>query len=253
MPKVLARRRRNVHEQIKSDRMWGEFLDLYREYASTHAGPKHLNDERRVAARDIFPHLPPPSTRPILDVGCGQGLLVQVLLDAGYIATQGADISPEQVAIAHSRGLTTSVHCLDYRKVVGTTEWMAVIATDLVEHLSKSEAIELFDLVRSSLGRDGCFIMRSPNATSPFAGNYQYSDITHQTFLTPRSFVQLARLTGFRTAVAYPCAPVGDGVRLLLRQAVWTVSSWAMRLSLAAETGRTDHIVTQNFVGVARP
>ena len=53
---------------------------------------------------DIRPALPGPEAGPVLDIGCGQGALVRLLLNDGYDAA-GVDISPEQVAIAHAVGL----------------------------------------------------------------------------------------------------------------------------------------------------
>lgn len=223
--------------------------ELYETYASTHAGRKDIALEKHVVKRDIVPHLP-STTAAVLDIGCGQGALVQALIESGYHDSHGVDISPEQVAIAHQNGVA-SVRCADYRDLLASRSWDAVVATDLLEHLSKDEILELFALVRSALGGGGRFIARSPNATSPFGGNYQFSDFTHQTFLTPRSFAQVAMNSGFTSVQSYPCPPLVLGWRSRARSMVFSVGSAAMRLLLAAETGRRDHIVTQNFVAVA--
>ena len=225
--------------------------ELYDKYATIQSGRKDLSGEARVVRRDILPHLPKCARDgSVLDIGCGQGLLVRNLLDEGYVGAAGVDISPEQVQIAHQNGVET-VTCADYREVLTSQKWAAVIATDLVEHLAKDEVIELFALVRASLEYAGRFIVRSPNATSPFGGNYQFSDFTHQTYLTPQSFSQLAKHSHFETVNAYPCAPIVHGWKSRARSAVFFVGSAAMRLMLTAETGETNHIVTQNFIGVA--
>lgn len=225
---------------------------LYEKYASTHAGVKDAQSEALVARRDILPHLPPetPEDSQILDIGCGQGQLVQAMIDAGYRQARGVDISPEQVELAHRNGIL-SVECGDYRTVLTSQSWSAVVATDLVEHLTKDQVLELFSLVRVALGASGVFVVRSPNATSPFGGNYQFGDFTHQTFLTPRSFAQVARNSGFSQVDAYACKPIVHGAKSRARSVIWAAGAGVMRLLLAAETGETDHIVTQNFVGVA--
>ena len=97
----------------------------------------------------------------------------------------------------------------------------------------------------------GRFIVRSPNATSPFGGNYQYGYFTHETYLTPSSFGQLSRYAGFSAVSTHPCPPIVHGLKSAGRSAVFAVGSAAMRLMLTAETGARHHIVTQNFVGVA--
>ena len=40
----------------------------------------------------------------MVDIGCGQGALVRLLIADGYDAV-GIDISPEQVSVAHAAGL----------------------------------------------------------------------------------------------------------------------------------------------------
>lgn len=223
---------------------------LYEHYATTHAGRKDIAAEKHVLQRDIITHLPASSSA-VLDIGCGQGALVQALIESGFHDSHGVDISPEQVRIAHDNGVAT-VQCGDYRDVLGSRRWDAVVATDLLEHLSKEDVVELFALVRGALTSGGRLVARAPNATSPFGGNYQFSDFTHQTYFTPRSFAQVALNAGFASVESYACPPLVSGWRSGVRSAVFSAGSAVMRLLLAAETGRRDHIVTQNFVAVAR-
>lgn len=228
---------------------------LYESYASTHSGTtKTAAGEKRVFDRDIAPHLPTSGRDDcrIVDLGCGQGRLVQQLIANGYANARGVDISPEQVEIAHSAGII-SVECGDYRDVLGRESGAlsAVIATDFLEHFAKDEVPAIFDEVQKSLRPGGVFIARSPNATSPFFGNYQFSDFTHETVLTPRSFSQLAASSGFARSSAFPCTPAVHGARSAVRAAVWWAVAGALRVALTAETGAANHIVTQNFIGVA--
>ena len=59
---------------------------------------------------------PPPGAGSVVDIGCGQGELVRLLLADGYDA-EGVDVSPEQVAIARASGLDR-VRQGDYRSVL---------------------------------------------------------------------------------------------------------------------------------------
>ena len=224
--------------------------DLYENYATKHAGRKMVADERLAAKRDVLPHMPMDKKADILDIGCGQGGLIRALIEAGYANTFGIDISAEQVVIAHENGVA-SVRCGDYRDMLVERQWGAIVATDLVEHLSRDEVVELFELVRAALGPGGRFVVRSPNATSPFGGNYQYGDYTHQTYLTANSFAQLTRHAGFSAVECFPCPPIAHGLKSSVRAAAFAVGSAAMRFMLTAETGARHHIVTQNFVGRA--
>lgn len=227
---------------------------LYERYATTHAGRKDFSSERLLFRREVQPHLPagPVETQVIVDLGCGQGRLVEQLVEHGYRSAWGVDISPEQVEIAQAAGIA-NVECGDYRELLGrfSGDVAAVVATDFLEHFPKGDVLTVFDEVRKALTPGGVFIVRSPNGTSPFFGNYQFSDITHETVLTPRSFSQLASTAGFSRSTAHPCAPIAHGAKSAARAMIWRGAAGLMRLALAAETGETDHIVTQNFVGVA--
>ena len=80
---------------------------LYGTYASQHA---HCIDGEAAALiyrRDIRPALPLPAAGPVLDIGCGQGQLVKLMLADGYDAA-GIDVSPEQMALARAAAWTRS-------------------------------------------------------------------------------------------------------------------------------------------------
>lgn len=227
---------------------------LYENYATTHAGRKDRANEALVFRRQIQPRLPRPQAagQLVVDIGCGQGRLVEQLVAHGYPAARGVDISPEQVGIAHRSGVPGIV-CGDFRDLLdrarGTLS--AVLATDFLEHFGKDEILEIFDHVHGALEPGGVFIVRSPNATSPFFGNYQFGDFTHETALTPHSFSQISATSGFARAESFSCPPLSTGVKGAVRTAVWGSMAAAIRLVLAVETGKRDHVVTQNFIGVA--
>jgi hypothetical protein len=123
-----------------------------------------------------------------------------------------------------------------------------VLATDILEHLTRNELVATMDLIRMSLKPTGMVVARVPNAGSPFGGRIRYGDLTHESWFTARSLRQLTIATGFRDLVVVPCKPIRHGARSTLRAATWAVASMAMKLALAAETGAVrGHIVTQNM------
>jgi 2-polyprenyl-3-methyl-5-hydroxy-6-metoxy-1,4-benzoquinol methylase len=226
---------------------------LYETYASQHAG--HGNGEAAALTyrRDIRPALPSPGTGMVLDIGCGQGDLVRLLLRDGYDA-QGIDISAEQVAIARRSGLG-QVRKGDFRDLLDAHpgQFAAVTATDLLEHLTKGEVVETFDLVAAALAPGGVLVARVPNATSPFSGHIRYGDFTHETSYTARSVRQIAAAAGFGSSIVLPCPPVAHGLVSAGRVAVWNFVSALYKVVLAAETGALrGHVVTQNLTFVAR-
>jgi len=225
---------------------------LYESYASQHSGTGGVSATRLIYRRDIRPLLPPPSAGPVLDIGCGSGQLVRCLLDDGYDAA-GIDVSPEQVALAHTAGIG-QVRQGDYRDLLCARpgELAAVTATDLLEHLTKPEVLGTFDAVALALRPGGRFVARVPNAVSPFGGHIRYGDFTHETWFTVRSVRQLAAAAGLAYLRAVSCPPAARGAASAARAALWLPLSGLFKLALAVETGTVrGHIVTQNLTFAA--
>lgn len=226
---------------------------LYTAYASQHAGRGDGNAAALIYRRDIRPALPGPSVGPVIDIGCGQGELVKLLLADGFDA-EGVDISPEQVDVAHAAGLDR-VRYGDYRHMLTERrgQFAAVTATDFLEHLTKDEVLDTFDRVVLALAPGGVFVARVPNAVSPLGGHVRYGDFTHESSYTARSIRQLAAAAGFGFVGVRPCPPVAHGLMSTVRVAVWKPVSALCKIALAAETGALrGHIVTQNLIFVAR-
>jgi 2-polyprenyl-3-methyl-5-hydroxy-6-metoxy-1,4-benzoquinol methylase len=226
---------------------------LYQTYASQHAGCAGGIAASLAYRRDIRPLLPPPAAGPVIDIGCGQGDLVRLLLADGYDA-QGVDVSPEQVAVAQAMGLDRVRHG-DYRQMLmeRPRQLAGVTATDLLEHLTKDEVLDTFDRVNGALAPGGVFVARVPNAISPLGGYIRYGDFTHESSYTARSVRQLAAAAGFSSIAVQACPPVAHGLMSAARVAAWKPVSALYKLALAAETGvLRGHIVTQNLIFVAR-
>lgn len=226
---------------------------LYQAYASQHAGRGNATAAALIYRRDIRPLLPSPSAGPVIDIGCGQGELVTLLLAHGYDA-YGIDISPEQVAIAHAADLDRVRHG-DYRDrlLEFQGQLAAVTATDLLEHLTKEEVLDTFDHVAAALVPGGVFVARVPNAVSPLGGHIRYGDFTHESSFTVRSVRQLAAAAGFSSVTVRSCPPLAHGIISAARAAVWKPLSAMYKIALAAETGQLGaHVVTQNMTFAAR-
>ena len=224
---------------------------LYGAYASTHTGVADDHCATDLAfRRDIAPLLPDRRDLRVLDIGCGRGHLVRAVLQAGYRDVHGIDISAEHVDLAHASGLEAQVTQGDFRVALadaaGTID--VVLATDVLEHLTRNECVETMDLIHQALRPAGCIVARVPNAGSPFGGLIRFGDLTHESWFTVRSLRQLTLATGFGDLVVIPCKPNRHGVKSTLRAAAWSVASGAMKATLAAETGVVSgHIVTQNM------
>jgi len=226
---------------------------LYEAYASHHAGCGGDEATVLVYRRDIRPLLPPPTTGPVVDLGCGRGELVRLMQLDGFDA-EGIDISPEQAALARAAGVAR-IRQGDFRAILAAhpAHFAAITATDLLEHLTKPEVLRTFDEVAAALAPGGVFVGRVPNAVSPLGGHIQAGDFTHLTSFTARSIRQLAAAAGFDLVLARSSPPVAHGLASAARVAVWQAVSACYRIALAAETGMLrGHIVTQNLTFAAR-
>jgi 2-polyprenyl-3-methyl-5-hydroxy-6-metoxy-1,4-benzoquinol methylase len=224
---------------------------LYESYATTHAGCGDGVAAGLAYRRDIRPHLPPGAR--VLDIGCGQGELVRLLVTDGFDA-RGIDVSPEQVRIAHDAGLDR-VELGDFHALLSepADTWDAVVATDVLEHLTRDEVMRTFEEVRRALRPGGVFVARVPNAVSPMGGYTMFGDVTHETWFTSRSVAQLASVAGFVQVSVRPCPPKVHSAASAIRVLLWKPISGLLKLMLAAETGvLRGHIVTQNLTFVAR-
>lgn len=225
---------------------------LYSAYSTDHAGVADVSSADLSFRRDVLPHLPSDHRASVIDLGCGQGQVVRLLVEAGYPNASGIDVSPEQVRLAHEAGVPQVV-LGDYRDGFHRLAPAAVVATDFFEHLDKYEVLEAMDKVNAELASDGVLILRVPNSVSPFAGNYRYGDLTHETSFTARSLRQLGAAAGYAAVSTFGCRPMVHGIKSAARLGVWGLASVSMKLTLAAETGQLrGHFVSQNIVAVMR-
>lgn len=234
---------------------------LYSSYISTHQqdSPTRRQDSPRKTAeawikRYVVRRLPPSLDARILDVGCGAGEVVEFLRATGYRHVRGIDISSEQVARAHERGID-GIELGDLRTHLRCNEatYDVIAALDVLEHFDPAEVLTVLDLVTTALRPGGTFLASVPNGCSPFMGRYRYGDFTHGTAFTDRSLSQLLRTVGLREMCFLPVNPVPHGALSSIRFAIWQVIAALLKFSLAVETGVVrGHLVTQNIVVVAR-
>ena len=149
----------------------------------------------------------------VVDIGCGQGELVRLLLADGYDA-EGIDVSPGAGGTRPrgrpGPGAARATTGTSSRTRTGSLA--AVTATDVLEHLTKHEVLDTFDHVAAALVPGGVFVARVPNAVSPFGGHIRYGDFTHESWYTARSVRQLAAAAGFGSVTVLPCPPIAHGL-----------------------------------------
>ncbi|WP_249157902.1 class I SAM-dependent methyltransferase [Bradyrhizobium jicamae] len=205
----------------------------------------------RDLVRRFFPH---DRNAAVLDLGCGNGVLLLAARQAGYLRLEGVDGSAEQVAIAHRLGIA-GVEQGDLfgklaEKEAGSLD--VVVTYDVIEHLTKQDLLRLMAEVSRVLKAGGRWIIHAPNAESPFFGRIRYGDFTHEQAFTRQSLAAVLRAGGFARVACFEDAPVVHGTKSAIRLALWKLMRLGLRFFIAVETGETaDGIYSQNFLTVA--
>jgi SAM-dependent methyltransferase len=148
---------------------------------------------------------------PVLDIGCGNAGLLELLTKRGVEAI-GVDTDPSMVAEARDRGL--QVELIDgssYLRAREPGSVGAIIATHVVEHLELGDLVELLELAATRLRPGGVFIAETPNPTSLIVlGNSYILDPTHLRPLHPSLLAFLCEGAGFRDVRLHFYSPASD-------------------------------------------
>jgi SAM-dependent methyltransferase len=99
---------------------------------------------------------------PVLDIGCGRGLFLE-LLGAEGIEAVGIDHSEESVAACRERGF--SVTREDARRYLGQAEgrFGGIFCSHVIEHMDYDDAMEFLALCHRALRQGGILLLVTPN------------------------------------------------------------------------------------------
>ncbi|MEJ2105279.1 MAG: class I SAM-dependent methyltransferase [Ignavibacteriaceae bacterium] len=188
----------------------------------------------------------------ILELGCGRGYLLEYLRKHGFKNLKGIDISEEQINIAKKKGFDVKVFdAINFLN--GSKEKFKVIfALDFIEHFHKTELIQLFEGIFNNLEDGGLFIFHTPNGQTILSPNLIYGDLTHLTIFTPNSALQILKVVGFDKIAFIETGPTRKNLNGLMRLILWKIIKFGNNIKRLVETGSTEKILTQNFIGVAQ-
>lgn len=225
---------------------------LYNAYVTTGMDSPDRKLSHRALTHDVLRRLSDRPNASILDVGCGNGSLLDLARQCGYTRLAGVDISPEQVAIARDRGLT-NIACEDLIPYLTRTRstFDAITAVDVIEHFDPGDVVRVLAGIRDALRPGGILILRSPNAEGPFGGRIRYGDLTHGLAFTRSSICQACLAAGYKDVEVHSVVPVVHGVKSGVRFVLWKGIELILQLYLLVETGVTGGPFTQNLIAVA--
>jgi len=233
--------------------------EFYSKYDSTYK--VHLSDfsQRSVAKlwrRNDYLYLPLISSYsldvPILELGCGRGLMLEYLRIKGFSNLKGIDISEEQIVISKHKGFDVEVADVFEYLSRSKEKFKVIFALDFIEHFSKEELIPLLKGIYERLDDGGIIIFHTPNGQSILSAHLIYGDLTHLTIFTPNSALQLLRLVGFNELEFYESGPVPKSILGFLRLVIWQIIKLGHNFIRLVESGSTNKILTQNFIVSAK-
>lgn len=141
-----------------------------------------------------------PAVGNALDLGCGYGNFLFYLRAKGWKNATGVDLDEKQVHLAMALGLSASVgNALE--AVREARDLSLVAAFDLLEHLSKNDAVRLLLDAHSALKPGGALIIQCP-CTDGFTGAHDWgNDLTHRWAPSSNALGQMLKAAGFNKVI----------------------------------------------------
>ncbi len=166
--------------------------------------------------------LPKDKNAAILDIACGIGGFLFFLQKAGYKNAVGIDLSNESIVIANKMGIKNIEQADMFAFLPSHKEkFDMIIASHIIEHLSKQEILALLDLIYDSLKPNGIVLIRTPNATSRAGIARVFMDFTHETGFNPTSLHQVLETCNFSDIMVNGEEPVFFDLKSSVRAILW--------------------------------
>ena len=190
--------------------------------------------------RLLAPHLP-DSCQSALDLGAGQGELVEALQRFGCSGACGVELSVSQVEEARAHGCSAVVHGdgLEILRGLQDQSLNLVCCFDVFEHLPREICAEWFAEIQRVLRPGGRLIGHVPNGLSPFSGAVYWGDLTHLWCPVPESIQVFCRATGLKLIGAYENIGASPGLKGKLRSLAWRGVRALLAAASTVETGRS--------------
>jgi 2-polyprenyl-3-methyl-5-hydroxy-6-metoxy-1,4-benzoquinol methylase len=191
-----------------------------------------------------------PAGSPVLDVGCGGGILLSWIAGKPNLAIAGVDSSPGQIEAARRALPEAELHCGDGLEFLERhpESFRAILCFDVLEHVAGDDRLLAWvHAARRALLPEGFFLCRVPNGANLAAGYVRYIDLTHRRAFTSTSLLQLLELAFDRAEIL----PIRSGhlagrIRLRLEHAVHRAV-----FRLCSHT--LERFFTRDIYGLARP
>lgn len=234
---------------------------FYNRYTSVQSRFASIEDARaRVAAEhrgldaSVQTHLPSNRMGRVLDLGCGYGAFLLWMRHLGYGNLRGVDRSQEQVDLARQLGLDC-VEVEDLFTALSQERDVSLVTMfDVIEHLTRGEAIAALTSIAETLTPDGVLVLRTPNVDAPLGTVLSYGDLTHELHLNKTSVLELFASLPFSTVTVLPVVSVGGSILArVIRSIITPLVTYGRRLThIQQGISWNATVATPNMLIVAR-
>jgi SAM-dependent methyltransferase len=153
-------------------------------------------------------YLPTSLNTKILEIGPGYGELINYLINIlGYKNTKAIDLSQEVVDFCNSVAPNSTKKVSDTSEFLGDHEnhFGIVFMLEVLEHIPKTETINILSQIYNALEPGGVLIVEVPNMANPITGiNLRYADFTHEVGFTDLSLMHVLQRAGFSRVSIHP-------------------------------------------------
>jgi 2-polyprenyl-3-methyl-5-hydroxy-6-metoxy-1,4-benzoquinol methylase len=192
---------------------------FYNQYTTAQSRFASIDDARqRVVAEhhglntSVRRHLPENRGGRVLDLGCGYGAFLLWVRQMGYHNLRGIDLSQEQVDLARALGLDC-VEVEDLFSALAQEQQVELVTMfDVIEHLTRAEAISALTTIAHVLAPGGTLVLRTPNVDAPLGTVLSYGDLTHEMHLNKTSVLELFATLPFTEILVLPVPSVGGNL-----------------------------------------
>ncbi|MDE7311936.1 MAG: class I SAM-dependent methyltransferase [Eubacterium sp.] len=160
----------------------------------------HFRGSRQEIKDDLSVYLPYFKQKEmVLDLGCGRGEFLELLKENG-ISGIGVDHYEEFVAYCKAKGLNAVCEdALNYLFHEKNNRIGGIFASQLIEHLTNNQLLQLCHLAYEKLETGGCLILETPNPMClSIYMNAFYVDPSHQKPVHPKTMEYLLKREGFQ-------------------------------------------------------
>jgi 2-polyprenyl-3-methyl-5-hydroxy-6-metoxy-1,4-benzoquinol methylase len=173
---------------------------LYSNYSSRFSRKKTQDSiQVETAFENWYPrflHFPKDVT--VADIGCGKVEWLRWLLGHGYSNLCGVDLCHEDLNELKKTGIASFHEDGLGFLAARTTSFDLIHGKDIIEHLTKDEALSFCASAYQALRMEGELWLSTFNAQAPLSNSIRWGDFTHELGLTPSSAHQMLNAAGFQ-------------------------------------------------------